>query len=126
MLHLRKDYDAIQPWPVKRPHIAKVAGKTRTEITDEFIDGVDERYVQPIIPDDEPVFLLRAKDPVSSDVVRFWAQCAELAGSEAELVAAVRDWADRMEAYRNGLPDNKLAPDTPRGLLRQISDRDGS
>lgn len=28
MRHLRSDYDAIQPWPVKRPHIAKQGGRT--------------------------------------------------------------------------------------------------
>jgi hypothetical protein len=117
VLHLRKDYDAIQPWPVHRPHIAKVAGELRAGITDgaALVEGI----IEPIIPDDEPVFLLRATDPVAAHTVRFWAMEALAAGADLTLCERVRAWADEMDAYRAQQEDVKSFPDTPAGMLRR-------
>lgn len=124
MLHLRSDYDAIQPWPLKRPHLMKINGKVLPPHPEtghhEYADG---DVVEPIIPDDEPVFLLRASDPVASETVRAWADFASRAGAESLLVLAVLDWADRMDDYhaqkaaRSGFI-SKAAPDVPADRLR--------
>lgn len=113
MQHLRKDYDAIQPWPVKRPHIAKINGITREhELTDDHLDD----DLQPIIPDDEPVFLLRARDISAPIIVRFWAEVNRNIGTDPLLCERVREWADTMSQY--GREHGSHLPDTPEGMLR--------
>lgn len=57
-----------------------------------------------LIPEDEPVFLLRAQDALASQHVRDWADHAELRGVTPEVVAAVREHAAKMEAW----PKKKL------------------
>lgn len=94
MKHLRSDYDGIQPWPVKRPHVEKD------------------------IPDDEPVFLIRAKDPTAPQVVTFWADLAAAYGADPELCERVRQWATAMSAYRMEHYPLKEFPDVPDGALR--------
>lgn len=115
MQHLRKDYDAIQPWPVKRPHIAKVNGQTRAvELTDDPLEDT----LQPVIPDDEPVFVLRGKDAASPVAVRVWAADTARRGGDAELVARVEAWADQMEAYAQLHNPDYTVADVPEGMLR--------
>lgn len=53
-----------------------------------------------IIPEDEPVFLIRGKDFAGPDAVRAWADIAELQGAEAHILEAARRQADRMEQYQ--------------------------
>ena len=61
-----------------------------------------------LIADDEPVFLIRAKDIVSAGAVRDWANRAESVGASPEIVAAAREHAARMDAWRP-----KQVPDMP-------------
>lgn len=61
-----------------------------------------------IIPEEEPVFLIRAQDVTSSVVVRFWAQIAEQVGADPEIVRLAREQADRMESW---IP--RKVPDIP-------------
>lgn len=50
---------------------------------------------------DEPVFVLRAKDPLSPVVVEDWARQAELTGAhEPAKIAEARGWAQRMREWR--------------------------
>lgn len=59
-----------------------------------------------LIPDDEPVFLLRGQDALAAKHVRDWAEHAELRGASPEIVKAARDQADRMDAWpKKKLPD---------------------
>lgn len=124
MRHCRTDYEAIQPWPTKRPHIAKQLGNT-VEVPDESQgwDGVDARAqmdmgrVQPLIPDDEPVFILRSMDVVGPRAVREWAAIADREGADFATVQRVLRWADEMEAYAAEHGGAKV-PDTPADLLR--------
>jgi hypothetical protein len=58
-----------------------------------------------LIPDDEPVFLLRGQDELAAQHVRDWAEHAELRGCSPEVVAAARAHADKMDAW----PKKKLA-----------------
>lgn len=61
-----------------------------------------------IIPDDEPVFLLRGQDAMAAKHVRDWAEHVELRGGSPEIVRMAREHADKMEAW----PKKKL-PDLP-------------
>ena len=49
--------------------------------------------------DDEPVFVLRGKDPVAHDAVRFWADSAEALHLHTEKLADAILAADEMLAY---------------------------
>lgn len=67
-----------------------------------------------LIPDDEPVFLLRAQDKMASTVVRHWADCNTLNGGDLELSRLARAHADLMDAW----PKKKAAdliPTPPAG-----------
>lgn len=99
MRHARLDYEAIQPWPTKRPHHMR------------FVAGQGE----PVIPDDEPVFVLRAKDRSAPDLVRLW---AEVNAHDSHVAGKVKAWADEMERYANEHYAGGKAPDTPHELLR--------
>lgn len=118
MRHARTDYEAIQPWPTKRPHTVKVDGITTFNIEVESMSEMGGPRLEPIIPDDEPVFLIRAKDAVGPSVVKDWANRAELDGADEELVTKVRAWADVMEKYAKVNYGGGKTPDTPEGLLR--------
>lgn len=86
MKHARSDYDAIQD---PRPN------------------G---------IPEDEPVFVIRAQDIVGPGTVRDWAARAEREGVSDEVVEAVRRHADAMVEWQHE-HGTKVA-DVPAGALR--------
>lgn len=54
-----------------------------------------------IIPDDEPVFLIRAQDYVAPDAVRAWAELASNAGASDDIVTAALAQAEAMEQWHN-------------------------
>ena len=57
------------------------------------------------IPEDEPVFMVRATDKVAANTVRAWAALQEAAGGDPAMVKAARDHADLMDKW----PNKKLA-----------------
>lgn len=57
------------------------------------------------IPDEEPVFLLRAQDFIAADVVRKWAELNDENGGDPILSKLAREQADRMDAW----PKKKMA-----------------
>jgi hypothetical protein len=51
---------------------------------------------------DEPIFVLRAKDPAAATIVRMWAQLAlSFAMHEPEKIQGAIELADRMVAWRS-------------------------
>lgn len=52
-----------------------------------------------LIPDDEPVFLIRGSDAVAARTVRFWAAVAEALGAVPNIVEAARRQADLMDEW---------------------------
>ena len=60
------------------------------------------------IPEDEPVFIIRATDTVSGDAVRAWADLAEKAGAAKNITDAARSHAKLMDEW----PVKKV-PDMP-------------
>lgn len=64
---------------------------------------------KPRIPDDEPVFLIRAQDMVGPDAVRAWADLAEAAGAHQDIVALAYEQALDMENWQG--ENGKKVPD---------------
>lgn len=59
-----------------------------------------------LIPEDEPVFLIRAQDMVGASTVYDWAKNAEDAGASPEIVKMAREHAAKMARWRKKkLPD---------------------
>ena len=58
------------------------------------------RFQDPLnkIPEDEPVFLLRAQDKLAWHIVKIYAFCAELIG-QTTLAKVAREHAERMKAW---------------------------
>ncbi len=67
-----------------------------------------------LIPQSEPVFLLRGQDVFAPDSVRLWADQAETAGASPEIVASARAQADRMDRWQADIRGGKI-PDMPAG-----------
>lgn len=65
---------------------------------------------QGLIPDDEPVFLIRAQDQVSAQAVRAWANLHRLNGGADNLFTLAMQQADQMEAW----PKKKAADMLPK------------
>lgn len=58
-----------------------------------------------IIPEDEPVFLLRAQDRVAPNAVLYWAEMAEKEGVDPEMIRLARKHAEKMVQW----PKKKIA-----------------
>lgn len=69
-----------------------------------------------LIPDDEPVFLIRAKDIVSADAVRAWADLHDKAGGDPMMSYAARRHALLMDAWH----EKRLA-DAPEDAIRKAA-----
>lgn len=57
-----------------------------------------------LIPIDEPVFLIRAKDPAAAETVRDYARRVRAMGGDERVVARAADQADAIEAYGRAHP----------------------
>lgn len=74
------------------------------------------------IEEEEPVFLLRAKDPAAAATVFYWSQVVKEQGGDPELVARVIQWSNEMTQWRQDhYPAPKVA-DVPEGRLRPSSE----
>ena len=68
-----------------------------------------------LIPEDEPVFLIRGQDEIGAFIVRTWASHAEFVGASPEMIKLALDHADRMQEWRtHKVPDLPPRP-TPEG-----------
>ena len=66
-----------------------------------------------LIPDTEPVFLIRGQDIVGPDAVLAWADLAEKAGADRSIIDGARDQARRMRIYQRNR--GAKTPDMPEG-----------
>ena len=94
MLHARKDYQCVQP----------VAG---------LVEGT-----MPTIGENEPVFLLRAKDQIAPDTLDFWASQLEKAGGDPDTVAHVRRWAGLMRKWQH--ENESKIPDAAKEVHQEV------
>lgn len=127
MKHARPDYDVIQDMTAARKladlvlsmNLITDAGLVARRLAREVL-GIDDAGHAPdmnpittngttrLIPDDEPVFLLRAQDATAADTVRYWANQAEAAGAAPAILQAARSHADLMDAWpKKKVPDMK-------------------
>ena len=58
-----------------------------------------DRIQDPLIPKDEPVFLIRAQDMLSVDVVLYWASRNEAVGGDPKLTQLARQHAELMKKW---------------------------
>lgn len=58
-----------------------------------------------IIPDDEPVLLIRGQDPAGPAGAEAYANLAELSGAEPELVSRVKSQAEAMREWQRQYPE---------------------
>lgn len=75
------------------------------------------------IPEDEPVFLLRATDRLAPTLVHIWAMNAKMIGADPEIVAAALKQSEEMAAWQE--LHGKKTPDMPRadaGPARALAD----
>jgi hypothetical protein len=84
-----------------------------------------ERFQDPagLIPENEPVFIIRAKDRVSGDAVRAWANLAEADGAAENIVEAARNHARAMDAWPvKQIPDMPgPANETPQQVIARLT-----
>ena len=113
MRHARADYDAIQPWPTKRPHYCKVDGEKR--LLNGFEPGAADR-AEPIIPDDEPVFLIRGQDRAAIPAAEAWCEAAEALGADQGIIDTVRRHIELVREWQATHPTK--VPDAPADALR--------
>ena len=64
-----------------------------------------------LIPEDEPVFLLRAQDTIAPDVVNAWADLAEQSSAAPNIIEAARKQADAMVDWQK--EHGSKIPDMP-------------
>lgn len=69
------------------------------------------------VAEDEPVFLLRAKDALAPEVVDFWAWRLEENGGDQVAIDAAREHANKMKEWQKQ-NESKL-PDTPPDVLNK-------
>lgn len=68
------------------------------------------KALEEIITDpNEPVFVIRGQDTVSGPAVRAWADLAEHAGADPDILQSARDHSYRMDDWRP-----KSVPDMPK------------
>lgn len=92
MRHARPDYNRIQDPAVHDPSLLGV-GSTA-------------------IGDDEPVFIIRAKDRTAPRAVEAWADIAASFGAPPDIVNLARGWAAEMRVWQDA--HSAKLPDLPR------------
>jgi len=65
-----------------------------------------------IIPEDEPVFLIRAQDKLAPEVVSHWAHLADLYGADRKIVRAAQGQVKAMRKWQK-IHGSKV-PDMPK------------
>jgi folylpolyglutamate synthase/dihydropteroate synthase len=65
-----------------------------------------------LIPEDEPVFLVRGQDRNAPETLRVWAAIAQENGAERDIVNAAYSQAEAMEAWQ--AQGHSKVPDLPK------------
>lgn len=127
MQHARDDYSVIQDTTAARQLaelvlsmdmvtdkglVARRLAREVIGITDHgrapSMNPITTNGTTRLIPDDEPVFLLRGQDALAGTTVRNWARLVEGHGGDPEIVRVAREHADKMDAWPvKKLPDLK-------------------
>jgi len=73
-----------------------------------------------LIPEDEPVFLIRGQDALAPVVLAFWAAQAEERGARKAIVRAALKQRDRIIEWQR--VHGSKTPDMPEGSGRNLAD----
>lgn len=65
-----------------------------------------------LIPEDEPVFLLRGQDVFAPETIRSWASRVAAYGGDPEIIKMAREHADRMSKWQR--ENASKCPDLPK------------
>ena len=68
-----------------------------------------------LIPEDEPVFLIRGKDVCAPATLEAWCKEAKKYNVDPGMIKIVSDWADRMKVWQ--IEHESKIPDMPETLL---------
>ena len=131
MKHAREDYSVIQDTTAARKLaelvlsmdmvtdkglVARRLAREVLGITDHgrapSMNPITTNGTTRLIPDDEPVFLLRGQDMFGAETVRFWCDRVEKYGAKANIVSVAREHAEKMDAW----PKKKLPDLSPNAL----------
>lgn len=101
----RPDYDAaIQPWQAHRGHLVKDADGALCEVRGAVMGALHEALaagtISPLIPVDEPVFLIRAADAAGPEAVRWYCGEAVKAGADPAVIVSVLAQVQAMELWQ--------------------------
>lgn len=69
-----------------------------------------------LIPDDEPVFLIRGQDRAAIPAAQAWCEVAEVIGADPGIVATVRRHIEVVRAWQ--AEHGAKVPDAPADVLR--------
>ncbi len=64
-----------------------------------------------LIPDDEPVFLLRGQDLAAPHAIAAWVEKAHSLGASKEITDAAIDQIAKMKVWQTNLPNGGKVPD---------------
>jgi hypothetical protein len=132
MKHAREDYNVIQDTTAARKLADLVLSMNMTTdkglvarhlarevlgITDAgrapAMNPITTNGTTRLIPNDEPVFLLRGQDRHASATVRYWAALVESDGGKSDIVIVAREHADKMDSWpKKKLPDLAVPKET--------------
>jgi hypothetical protein len=71
-----------------------------------------------LIPEDEPVLLIRGQDVLAPMIARTWADGFRLVGGDPEVVQAMRNYADHIERWQD--ENRAKVPDVPREAIERF------
>ncbi len=76
-----------------------------------------DRFQDPegLIPEDEPVFLIRGQDVTAPLVLEFWASVAQAKGAKPNIIAVVREHAEDMRRWQD---NHCKVPDMPEEIIQ--------
>jgi len=81
----------------------------------EDYNGIQDTNGDTSIGDNEPVFVLRAKDILAPQTLRFWANKLKESGGDLRTANHILDWANKMVMWQ--YENQAKVPDTPHDVL---------
>lgn len=81
----------------------------RPDYDGRFIDLGAPGHPDHVIPDDEPVLIVRGQDQAAPATARAWADENDRLGGDPALSAMIREHAGRIEQYQRETGRSKLA-----------------
>lgn len=85
----------------------------RPDYAGRFVDLGAPGHPDHVIPEDEPVLLVRGQDLCAVPTARCWADSNDALGGDPEMSRLVREHADRIQAWQDANPARAKLADMP-------------